>query len=319
MKPIGMNDNQGVYASQGQGEPALQRRVLREPVVVLSDLHLNRSDSWKERLDELRPLWAGAATVVFNGDTLDWFTATDTPKSEEILDYLRRLCEEDGTRPMLLAGNSDNSIVPDRHVFLGGGGVLVTHGDVLFPGISPWRARSKDLLAIRRRVLREMTASRRATLEGQLASASRTMSTLRQETLEGIEDLSELREAPWWRENPAGLVALLRTWWVTPKMAVRFLAEFAPQASVIVIGHTHRSGVWERDGRTVINTGSFARAAKPLTVWVSGDTLTARTVIKDSSGLRPGKALTSFKVTHADWRAPVQVHVEATYEGGTTT
>ena len=115
MKPIGMNDNQGVYASQGQVEPVLQRRVLREPVVVLSDLHLNRSDSWKERLDQFRGLWAGAATVVFNGDTLDWFTATDADKSQEILDYLRHLCGEDGARAVLLAGNSDNGIVPDRH------------------------------------------------------------------------------------------------------------------------------------------------------------------------------------------------------------
>ena len=312
MKPITMNDNQGVYTSQRQVEPALQRHVLREPVVVLSDLHLNRSDSWKERLDQLRRLWAGAATVVFNGDTLDWFTAADTGKGEEILAYLRRLCGEDGTRPILLAGNSDNGIAPDRHVFLGGGGVLVTHGDVLFPGISPWRARSQDLLAIRRRVLREMTASRRATLEGQLASASRTMSTLRQETLEGIEDLSELREAPWWRENPAGLVALLRTWWVTPKMAVRFLAEFAPQARAIVIGHTHRSGVWERDGRTVINTGSFARAAKPLTVWVSGDTLTARTVTKERDGLRPGRAVASFSVQQSGRCSPAQLGIDAT-------
>lgn len=312
MKPITMNDNQGVYASQGQAEPAVQRRVLREPVVVLSDLHLNRSDSWKERLDQFRRLWAGAATVVFNGDTLDWFTAADTGKGEEILDYLRYLCAEDSTRPILLAGNSDDSITMNRHVFLGGGDVLVTHGDAIFPGISPWRARSKDLLAIRRRVLREMTASRRATLEGQLISASRTMSTLRDQTMGDIENPADMRETPWWRENPAGLVALLRTWWVTPKMAVRFLAEFAPQARAIVIGHTHRSGVWERDGRIVINTGSFARAAKPLTVWVAGDTLTARTVIKERSGLRPGKALASFTVTDADWGAPVQVHVEAT-------
>ena len=170
-----------------------------------------------------------------------------TGGGEEMLDYLRYLCGQDGTRPLLLAGNSDNSITMNRHVFLGGGDVLVTHGDATFPGISPWRARSKDLLAIRRRVLREMTASRRATLEGQLISASRTMSTLRDQTIGDIENPADMRETPCWRENPAGLVALLLTWWVTPKMAVRFLAEFAPQARTIV--------------RSAISTQRFRRAS----------------------------------------------------------
>ena len=42
---------------------------MNEPVRILSDLHLGHRVSRIERTSALRPLIAGAGTVIFNGDT----------------------------------------------------------------------------------------------------------------------------------------------------------------------------------------------------------------------------------------------------------
>ena len=52
-------------------------------------------------------------------------------------------------------------------------------------------------------------------------------------------------------------------WMKIPDSAFRYCAFHAPNCRYFVFGHIHRSGVWQRDGRVVINTGSFERPGKP--------------------------------------------------------
>lgn len=258
------------------------RPDLSEPVVVLSDLHLNWNDGWEGRLRAIRPLWQGARSVVFNGDTLAWYTAAKAACTHKVLATIHHLCWQDRVRPVFLGGNSDHDIPGARHLTLAGGRVLVMHGDAAFPSISPWRSCAKAMRHARRAALETMPAERAESLPGQLEASRQAMAHIRRtygpraeqgDSGHGPEDgegnghgRGLPRERPWWRDNPAGLLAILRAWWVTPRMVARFAAEYAPAAEYVIIGHTHRPGIWRRDGRTIVNTGSFTRRARAYRV-----------------------------------------------------
>jgi hypothetical protein len=140
-----------------------------------------------------------------------------------------------------------------------------------------------------------MAPDRRCSLEGQLDSAREAMTALRR-TLGCPGAADEPRERPWWQDNPAGVLAVLRTWWVTPKMAARFAERFCPAAEFVVIGHTHRPGVWTRRGRTVVNTGSFVRMSRAYVVrWARG-VLGVRETFQKNGRYFAGRDVVTFPV-----------------------
>ena len=61
----------------GPGDSVLPS-ALPQPVRILSDLHLGHQVSRIARVSALRPLVAGAGTVIFNGDTWQELTAAVT-------------------------------------------------------------------------------------------------------------------------------------------------------------------------------------------------------------------------------------------------
>ena len=69
---------------------------MKEPVRILSDLHLGHKISRIESVSALRPLIAGAGTIVFNGDTWQELALPFRERSEVMLDELKGLCAEEG-------------------------------------------------------------------------------------------------------------------------------------------------------------------------------------------------------------------------------
>ncbi len=57
-----------------------------------------------------------------------------------------------------------------------------------------------------------------------------------------------------------------------------------PAARVLIFGHSHRPGVWQRGGRWVINTGSFALPCRPRAVRIVGDRLTFHKITRGWDG-----------------------------------
>ncbi len=265
-----------------------------QPVVVVSDLHLTHRGRWRDRLERLRALWAGAASVVFNGDTITWATAADARTSRQMLAHLADLCRADGAGAIFLAGNSDFDLARRRHLDLAGGKVLVTHGDVIFDEVCPWRAAAPRLRAARRNFLAALPAQRRQTLEAQLDAARQAVAEVDCPRRIGPLGHFELT-ARLWRllANPAQPWAVLRTWRTAPALAARLLRRYRPQARAIIFGHTHRAGLWRIDGRVIINTGAPGRFGRALVARVHDGQIVVRRVGRDC---RPAAIVGQFEV-----------------------
>ena len=275
--------------------------ALTQPVVVLSDVHLRAGTDWPEALRRLRGLWQGAATVVFNGDTVSRTIAQDARRRAEVVDALTALCASDGVRPVLLGGNTDYPLTDLRHVYLAGGRVLVTHGDVILDEISPWHGRGRQIAAARAEAIGEMPPERRDTLEGQLHAATEAIArTQHLAPLRRYGEGTATQRTNWylrWLRRPRAVWSVLSFWRRMPHLAAQFITRYAPDARMIVIGHAHKPGVWTVAGRRVINTGCFeAPWARARVVRVEGSAVEVRKVVKSKGQWLPGPVVACYDV-----------------------
>ena len=110
---------------------------MKEPVRILSDLHLGHRVARIERVESLRELISGAGTVVFNGDTWQELAGPFRERSRVMLGELRELCADLGVEAVFLPGNHDPGWEGAGWVELEGGKIVVTHGDALMRAGSP--------------------------------------------------------------------------------------------------------------------------------------------------------------------------------------
>lgn len=230
--------------------------MLREPVLILSDLHLGHPASRVTRVDDLRPLLEGAGTVIFNGDTFQELASELRERSGSLLDELRALCAELGIEAHFLSGNHDPGWSGPGWIELAGGRIVVTHGDAVIWRGSPWSreryAREQQLEALWREHL-----TRRDGAEERLRLAREVARTLRADSIRCGRSLAcRLRDAV---SPPRRALEILRVWWNQADAIAGFGERFFPAAEVMVVGHFHRSGVWQRRGRLVVNSGAFLR------------------------------------------------------------
>jgi UDP-2,3-diacylglucosamine pyrophosphatase LpxH len=247
----------------------------QEPVLILSDVHLSWHGDWRARARVLAPLFYGMGTVIFNGDTTDWHVARNPVRLAAIKGELERLCIAAGARAVFLAGNSDTTISPLQHVVLARGAVLVTHGDAVFPDVSPWKLFAPATARARATELAKLPPALAGTLEGQLIATHACLGVVRR------KDAGKLRWWHWrrvWHQIlrvlwPAWLWRLARAWQNAPRLTFDFMAKYAPEHQFYLTGHTHRGGLWRRDNKTIFNTGSFVRPGRPLAVRISHGTI----------------------------------------------
>ncbi len=84
--------------------------IYREPVRIISDLHLAHPGSTVSAIQELRPLLEGAGTVLFNGDTFELRKKALLQKASDYRMQLEQLCDELGVNPVFLTGNHDPEV-----------------------------------------------------------------------------------------------------------------------------------------------------------------------------------------------------------------
>jgi len=87
---------------------------------------------------------------------------------------------------------------------------------------------------------------------------------------------------------------VLKCWQETPERAVAMARVFRPRARLILLGHTHRAGIWRIGPRVVINTGSFMPLAKRLAVDLSGNEVSVKTIITNGRKFEIGKEICRF-------------------------
>jgi predicted phosphodiesterase len=227
---------------------------LLEPVRILSDLHLGHKVSRIDDVATLRPLIAGAATVIFNGDTWQELARQFYSRSAAMLSELKEICREEGAEPIFLPGNHDPGWTGPAWVELAGGRIVITHGDALLVGGSPWK---REILLNPERVA-ELWAQHpdAATNFGErLKVAQKIACELC--TVEHPTGRSFLARAMDAVIPPGRAVKMLESWLTQGTTGGDFCERYFPRAEILVIGHFHWAGNWRHGRRRVINTGSF--------------------------------------------------------------
>lgn len=273
---------------------------------IVSDLHLGEHGSRVHRAAALAPLFEDAAQVVFNGDTVETLHLDRSAAARARKDAFDAFAATQAGRLIALTGNHDPDISPLHHLEEAGGRVLVTHGDVVFPQMTPWGWEPPFFTPeFSRRLAREKPPER-ARLETRLRLTKAAMWAIR----DLAPRLQPQPLTPWkrWRVINACLHAhrILRAWRAMPDAAATMLAEFRPQARVLIFGHVHRPGAWWRDGRLLINTGSATWPLGGRVVDLTDDKLVLRDLVTTPAAVRPGRVRAEFGLAETFARAPAE-------------
>ncbi|MBT8486625.1 MAG: metallophosphoesterase family protein [Phycisphaerae bacterium] len=260
--------------------------------LILSDLHLGRPHGSAGHADALRPLWAGVDRLIINGDTAEVHHPRHRRAAADETLRLCELCEQDGVELTLLSGNHDPFLSDLRHLQLAGGAVFVTHGDVLHPAIAPWSPAAGRIRLRREAALASMGAEPRDRLAA-LLEVSQHAAFAEWADLERLESEAAGSSVLGMLLRPWALVATLRYWREFPDIADRFLTEHAPETRFALFGHTHHDGIWERNGRTIINTGSYGFPGRPLAVRLTDEMILVERVRRRHGHFGRGDAIWS--------------------------
>ena len=262
---------------------------LAEPVRVVSDLHLAHPSGLVGEVEALRPLVRGAGTVVFNGDSYEESYEAWRARGRDMLAELHQLCAEEGAGAVFLPGNHDPGISPRGWLHLGGRGILVTHGHMIFDTGAPWTYEYLERKA-RIRAILEQDRDPGHDLGRRLETAQRIARALAPDRVRRIGRKRRLYvfSALW---PPARLFHIARAWLTHARRAGEFLDLYLPETRVLIYGHFHRSGVWRRGSRWLVNTGAFMPGMRPLVVDHAAGRLTIRRVERSSARFAPGAIL----------------------------
>ncbi len=263
---------------------------------IISDVHYGDRASQVRSLALLRPLLEGPTALILNGDTLETRPGP-TPElaaamHAEVLDFFPRHAPQ----VTFLTGNHDADFSPHHSLDLAGGAVFVTHGDIIYDDIVPW---SIDAQLIRRRMVEEFSTlpvEHHHELGARLALFRRVAITIPQRHHSERDPLKYAvqfaNDTVW---PPSRAFRILKAWRQMPGLAAALLRRHRPRAKFILIGHTHRPGIWAQpEGVVVINTGSFTAPLGACAVDLSRDRLVVRRIERRRGEFYPGRALREF-------------------------
>ncbi len=263
---------------------------------ILSDIHYGDRASRVTHLGSLRPLLEGVSHLVLNGDTLDTRPGPDPVHTQECREAVREFFGAGVPAATFLTGNHDADFSPHHRLDLAGDRVFVVHGDIVYDDVVPW---SKDAPLIRRRLAEEMEAlspDLHHALDHRLAMIRRVTASIPQrhqseknalKYLAGY--LADTAWPPWW------ILRVVQAWRRAPHLAAELTRRHRPAAKFVLIGHTHRPGIWRmRHGVVVINTGSFCPPLGGYAADVSDTTLTVRRIEFRGGEFRAGGVAAEF-------------------------
>jgi predicted phosphodiesterase len=266
---------------------------------IVSDVHFAERSSRVRALGQLRPLLEGADLIVLNGDTLDTRPGGNPARTaqmrREVLDFFGSC----GTPVTFLTGNHDPDLTSQHSLDFEDGRVLVTHGDILFDSIVPWSGEANLIRHRVRSALAALPADGGGGLEGRLGVFRGIEATIPQrhqaETNPLLYALRLANDTVW---PPHRAFHMLKAWKDAPGKAAALASAHRPKARCIVIGHTHRPGVWRSpSGVAVVNTGSFSRPFGALTAEISPGVLRVRRVESRRGAFHPGRTVAQIPLS----------------------
>ncbi|MFT3990182.1 MAG: hypothetical protein QM680_02110 [Luteolibacter sp.] len=232
---------------------------MKQPVLILSDLHLGHKVSRIEDVSALRPLLRGAGTVIFNGDTWQEMSKNFRPRSEVMLAELKALCAEENIDAVFLSGNHDPGWPGSGWAELAGGKIIITHGDGLLFSGAPWKREIMDATADVQALWdifpgADKNAEIRLRLAREIARRFRT-----HKHPEGRRIWHRTYDAIF---PPKRAMKMLTSWLSQGSLGSTFAERYFPKAEILVIGHFHWHGTWLKNHRRIINTGSFVNPGR---------------------------------------------------------
>jgi UDP-2,3-diacylglucosamine pyrophosphatase LpxH len=271
--------------------------IFKEPVRILSDLHLAHPGSTVSNVRELRPLLEGAGTLLFNGDTFELRKAALRHKAEECRFQLEELCAQLGVNPVFMTGNHDPEISGNHSFDLCGGKVFLTHGDILYEDVSPWSKLIAEMREVLERIRSEYPPDYLNDLELSLEVAKRVSAETRVRRAVRAGSFRRLRTIlaeAWPPQRPA---IIIKTWLCSHYLGHEVRNRFRPDADFIVYGHTHRALLHENQGKHVINTGAFMPLSKAMMVEIQGGEMSVNEVCRRSGNFCKGRRRAIWELT----------------------
>jgi len=238
---------------------------LKYPIRIFSDLHLGHPSCRISEVQELEPLLQGAGSVVFNGDTFEERSRALLERSTVHFENLQQLCRDAGVEVSFLTGNHDPEFSDCHYLDLCEGRVFVSHGDILYPDISPWSRESEELreLGIEKAIPLDQNLEERCQ---QMQWARRQLSPLPlHKNYRRLGRLASLVEELYPPQRP---IEIIKVWMRSHQRAASFLDQYRPEAQAMIFGHTHFPKMNQYRGRRYFNTGSFCHFSQPRMVEV---------------------------------------------------
>ncbi|MGH8017383.1 MAG: metallophosphoesterase [Opitutaceae bacterium] len=271
-----------VSASRGGlALPIESETEVEEPIRILSDLHLGHHASLAREIGQIEPLYKDAATVIFNGDTVEMRSERNRERAVQIMQRVDEFCRAQKAATHFINGNHDPIISTVNHIELGAGNLLVTHGDALFHEVeTSWDVRAWDepeendpgacapAAADLERLVSILSANKRAAPGHDIAHFDIPNGTWGQFTT--------FMKQTW---PPKNLVRMVSSWRNNPMHALNLVRMYHPTARCMIVGHTHRPGIWHENGYCVINTGSYLPVLGRMAVDYENGVVTARKVV----------------------------------------
>lgn len=236
----------------------------------------------------LEPLLEEIDHLLLAGDV--WQQCKVGPGRDEALrkyERLLTLVQGKGLTIEVLRGNHDPGEGPGV-AWLADRAILVTHGDAVYADATPW---SREFPRCRPEV--DEIIARYAPLDHlpeACADRAREIAlVLKVHPLPKLPPpLNYFATALW---PPGRAFQMLRVWRELGDEAHRFLGRVGGGAPVLVCGHFHRPGIWEREGRLVLNTGAFMRGCQAWAVDCNEEGVTARLLELRNSRFEPGEVM----------------------------
>ncbi len=253
-----------------------------QSILILSDLHMGARPGQTPTASQLRPLWKGMDRLVLNGDAAELHHARCVDEAEAQSRAMVDACTEDGVGVCAIAGNHDPFISRLARLSLRDDRVLITHGHTIH------RTEPKPLVSgqiLEAGDERSMAAEHRLDRIGLDAALERSRE-LQPPPEEFDTPQNFLGSIGYGLSRPAVLLKIIRYWHNFPRWSVRYAQQVQPAAQVVIVGHSHRHGIWRIGSRLVVNTGSPTWPGRPWAVRLIGDELTVHRIIRSRSAWR---------------------------------
>jgi predicted phosphodiesterase len=266
---------------------------------IVSDVHYADRSSRVRSLEQLRPLFVGATSFVVNGDMLDTRASKDPAHTEKARRQVLEFFASAGIPVTFLTGNHDPDLSEKHYLEFADGQVLVTHGDVLFDNIVPW---SKEAPMIRNKIIAALAALPEGSpygFEDRLGvfrSVAASIPQRHQSERDPLKYAVKLAGDTIWPPHQA--FSIMKSWREAPGRAAALARRHRPKAKFILIGHTHRPGVWKTaSGVVVINTGSFTRFLGAMGAEISSKSLKVHRIVFKKGQFHRGADVASFPLS----------------------